>query len=464
MIKMDIEKNMGKVINLDEINRKDSRFMMKVLPIIKSCEQRHYFFIVEKDIYGNKRNSIYSDYFFSEVLGESMLNLSFNTKKNFHARFIVMFLNYILHEMVDAISNIEDLTIDNVKDFLERYSCGEIGRKSYSKVNGSQWKSSETALDAGTAITKFCYWLVTGRDKDKKLRFKMKFISRSDFEIITSYKRCRYSSKKKEVKSLKILCDYERTRNSIKRKKVVTATMYMIASLIEVANSTDKMMVFPIVLGAFVGLRQGDVCQMHRGRMVEVKKSRINDCYIDLRVDCALRDDGRYVGNIKVKREQPIYPVFLDIVNEAYAQHLELLQAKGYDTHIHGALLIDNNGKAMAYSTYYDRYQKLVEILKKSLLDIAESYNDTNAIKAYEILTEKDTEFTHHSFRHFYTQQIDKLEKNLIVTQYYRGDNSSESQNDYKGNMASSEGIKMVQKWFLDELNKLGIKSILRSI
>ena len=292
----------------------------------------------------------------------------------------------------------------------------------------------------------------------------MKFISRSDFEIITSYKRCRYSSKKKEVKSLKILCDYERTRNSIKRKKVVTATMYMIASLIEVANSTDKMMVFPIVLGAFVGLRQGDVCQMHRGRMVEVKKSRINDCYIDLRVDCALRDDGRYVGNIKVKREQPIYPVFLDIVNEAYAQHLELLQAKGYDTHIHGALLIDNNGKAMAYSTYYDRYQKLVEILKKSLLDIAESYNDTNAIKAYEILTEKDTEFTHHSLRHFYTQQIDKLEKNLIVTQYYRGDNSSESQNDYKGNMASSEGIKMVQEWFLDELNKLGIKSILRSI
>lgn len=82
MIKMDIEKNMGKVINLDEINRKESRFMMKVLPIIKSGEQRHYFFIVEKDIYGNKRNSIYSDYFFSEVLGESMLNLSFNTKKN----------------------------------------------------------------------------------------------------------------------------------------------------------------------------------------------------------------------------------------------------------------------------------------------------------------------------------------------------------------------------------------------
>lgn len=457
---MDIEKNKGKVISLDEINIEESKFMMKVLPIIKSGEQRHYFFILEKDIYGNKRNTIYSDYFFSEILGTSMLNLSFNSKKNFHARFIVMFLNYIFNEMGDAISNIEDLTIDNVRDFLQRYSCGEIGRKS-SKVNGSEWKSSDTALDAGNAITLFCYWLVTGRNKDKRLRFKMKFIRPSDFEVVTTYKKSRYSSKKQQVKRAKLLCDFERTKNLVKRKKVVTATMYMIASLIEVANSTDKMMVFPIVLGAFVGLRQGEVCQMHRGRMIEVKKSKINDCYIDLIADCALRDDGKYVGDIKVKREQPIYPVFLDITNEAYAQHLELLQAKGYDTHIHGALLIDSNGKAMSYSVYHTRYKKLVEILKENLLDIAEKYNDTNAIKAYELLTEKDTEFTHHSLRHFYTQQIDKLEKNLIVTQYYRGDNSPESQNNYKGNMASSEGIKMVQKWFLDELNKLGVKSIL---
>lgn len=461
-MKMDNEKNMGKVIKLDEINREEDRFMMKVLPIIKSGEQRHYFFILEKDIYGNKRNSIYSDYFFSEILGKSMLNLSFNTKKNFHARFIVMFLNYIFDEMVDAISNIEDLTIDNVKEFLQRYSCGEIGRIA-TKVNNNHWKNADTALDAGKSITLFCYWLVTSKDKSKRLRFKMKFISQSDFEIIPSYKKSRYNAKKEEVKRLKLLCDFERTRNSVKRKKVVTATMYLIASLIEVANSTDKMMVFPIVLGAFVGLRQGEVCQIYRGRMVEVKSSKINDGYIDLKVECALREDGKYVGNIKVKREQPIYPVFLDIVNEAYAQHLELLQAKGYDTHIHGALLIDNNGRAMSYSVYYTKYKELVEILKENLLDIAEKHNDVNAIRAYELLTEKDTEFTHHSLRHFYTQQIDKLEKNLIVTQYYRGDESTESQNDYKGNMASSEGIKMVHEWYLDELKQLGIKSILHN-
>ena len=153
--------------------------------------------------------------------------------------------------------------------------------------------------------------------------------------------------------------------------------------------------------------------------------------------------------------------MFLDIVNTAYNRHLHLLETEGYDTHIHGALIIDNKAKAMAYSTYGDRFKRLVEILKINLLELAELYNDEDAIRAYHTLTEEDTEFTHHSLRHFYTQQIDKLEKNLIVTQYYRGDTSKESQNAYKGNMASAEGIKMVQLWFLEELKRLGIESIL---
>ncbi|MDD7286053.1 MAG: hypothetical protein PUG89_00185 [Succinivibrio sp.] len=461
MRKGDIEATRDKVISLNEVSRQEVKFGQRVLPIIKNGQLRYYIFIIEEDRYGNKKDSVYSDYFFSKVLGKSMLNLSLNTKKNFHARFIVMFLNYIFNEMDDAISNIEDLTIDHVRDFLERYSSGQLGRNKCNKEGKNQWKSVNTALDAGIAITRFCYWLVTTRDKNRRLVFKMKFIDKSDFEIVTSYKKNKYTGKKEQVKSLNLLCDYERNSNKVTRKKVVTATMYLIASLIEVAQSNDPMMVFPIVLGAFVGMRQGDVGQMHRGRMVHVKNSKINDCYINLKADYALRDDGKYIGNIKVKREQPIYPVFLDVVNTAYNQHLHLLETEGYDTHIHGALLIDSKGKAMAYSTYADRFKRLVEILRINLLELAELYNDEEAIKAYDTLTEEDTEFTHHSLRHFYTQQIDKLEKNLVVTQYYRGDGSEKSQMAYKGNMASAEGIKMVQSWFLEELKKLGIKSIL---
>lgn len=461
MRKGDIEATRDKVISLNEVSRQEVKFGQRVLPIIKNGQLRHYIYIIEEDRYGNKKNSVYSDYFFSRVLGKSMLNLSLNTKKNFNARFIVMFLNYIFNEKNDTISNIEDLTIDHVRDFLERYSSGELGRNKQNKEGKTQWKGANTALDAGNAITRFCYWLVTARGKNRRLIFKMKFIAKSDFEIITSYKKNKYTGKKEQIQSLNLLCDYERNGNKVTRKKVVTATMYLIVSLIEVAKSNDPMMVFPIALGAFVGLRQGEVGQMHRGRMIHVKNSKINDCYINLKADYVLRDDGKYIGNIKVKREQPIYPVFLDVVNTAYNQHLHLLETEGYDTHIHGALLIDSKAKAMAYSTYADRFKRLVEILKINLLELAELYNDENAIKAYHTLTEEDTEFTHHSLRHFYTQQIDKLEKNLVVTQYYRGDGSEKSQMAYKGNMASAEGIKMVQSWFLEELKKLGIKSIL---
>lgn len=461
MKKDDIDTTKDKVISLDQVSRQELKFGLRVLPIIKNGQLRYYIFIIEEDRYGNKKNSVYSNYFFNRVLGKSMLNLSLNTKKNFHARFIVMFLNYIFNEMDDAISNIEDLTIDHVRDFLERYSSGELGRNKCNKEGKNQWKSSNTAFDAGNAITRFCYWLVTARDSNRRLLFKMKFIVKSDFEITTSYRKNKNNGKKEEIKSLNLLCDYERNNNKVTRKKVVTATMYMITSLIEVAKSNDPMMVFPIVLGAFVGLRQGEVVQMHRGRMIHVKNSKINDCYINLKADYALRDDGKYIGNIKIKREQPIYPVFLDVVNTAYSKHLHMLETEGYDTHIHGALLIDSKSKAMSYSTYGDRFKRLVDILKMSLLEAAELYNDENAIRAYAILTEEDTQFTHHSLRHFYTQQIDKLEKNLIVIQYYRGDGCKESQNAYKGNMASAEGIKMVHSWFFEELKKLGIESIL---
>ena len=121
------------VINLNEASRQELKFGLRVLPIIKNGQLRHYIYIIEEDRYGNKKNSVYSDYFFSRVLGKSMLNLSLNTKKNFNARFIVMFLNYIFNEMDDAISNIEDLTIDHVRDFLERYSSGQLGRNKCNK-------------------------------------------------------------------------------------------------------------------------------------------------------------------------------------------------------------------------------------------------------------------------------------------------------------------------------------------
>lgn len=46
MIKNNIETTIGKVINLNEVNKEEYKFMMKVLPIIKNGEQRHYIFIV----------------------------------------------------------------------------------------------------------------------------------------------------------------------------------------------------------------------------------------------------------------------------------------------------------------------------------------------------------------------------------------------------------------------------------
>lgn len=444
------------VIELNDIDKQQPRFMLKVLPIIKNGDMRKYLYIIHKDKYGRKTNSAFSSYFFDSVLGKSMRNLSINTKKNFHGRFINMFLNYVFYDGEDTINRIEELTVDHIQEFLEKYSCGEIGRPV-----ANRWKSADTALDAGDAISKFVYWLTTAKRKDKHLLFKMENICKNDFNISTTYKKNKYNDKKEEVKKVNRICEFEVTRSKQERKKVTRANLYIVKSLVEIARTNDPMMVFPIILGAFIGLRQGEVTQMHRGRIISFKPQDVlKDCYINLLSESMLRDDGKYVGNIKVKRKQPVYPVFLPIIDSAYRQHLKLLQSLGYDSHIHGAILIDNKGNAMSYTTYARRFQEIVEKLKLNLLELSEVYNDEDAGLAYSILTEPDTYLTHHSLRHFYTHQIDELEKNLIVTEYYRGDTAVSSQNDYKGNMASIDGIKTVQNWFYNELTKYGWNEI----
>lgn len=102
----------NKIMMLDEIDIQQPRFMLKILPIIKNGEMREYLYIVHRDKNGHKMNSLFSNYFFDKVLGKSMRNLSINTKKNFHGRFIVMFLNYVFYESEDTIESIEDLTIE----------------------------------------------------------------------------------------------------------------------------------------------------------------------------------------------------------------------------------------------------------------------------------------------------------------------------------------------------------------
>ena len=66
-----------------------------------------------------------------------------------------------------------------------------------------------------------------------------------------------------------------------------------------------------------------------------------------------------------------------------------------------------------------------------------------------------------HSLRYLYTQSLEKLESNAFTIMYYRGDEVVESQNTYRGNTNTIEGIKKIMDSMKGELDKYGFDSIL---
>ncbi|MDU1687429.1 MAG: hypothetical protein E6843_11890, partial [Clostridium perfringens] len=177
-----------------------------------------------------------------------------------------------------------------------------------------------------------------------------------------------------------------------------------------------------IILGAFCGLRAGEIVQIHRERLKGFE-SEVLGCYIDLSKDDILRSDGKLTGNIKIKKNLMVYEGFSEIVKFYYKKHIDFLISKGLNTNIFGALFLNDNGTAMLEKTYLKRYNKLTSLLYKNIVLLAEKGVD-DAILEKDIL--ETGKLTPHSLRYFFTQFLDEYaEENPISIANYRGDSNN---------------------------------------
>ena len=429
-------------------------FFIKVVPQIVNDELREYVYICKRNENGLASLTYYSGFFFAKVCDRNMINLATNTKLNAYGRYIVTFLNYIFYESEDKIVDIRDLKLDLVNEYLEKHSRGSLANQKRG------WKNKGVADEAAMAITYFIYWLTTSRINNRKT-LGLKYIKNSLFKTEKYLSYNPHTGSRKEKERLKSIGVYQTTQDNKSRKKVVTANLFSIKALIDISKKNDPMMTFGIVLGAFVGLREGGIVQMTKDRISPYSPLNVLEgCSIDLYNNNMTRGDGKGMGSIKISRKQPVYEAFLQIFDKAYSEHLELLKKLGYDKNKYGALFIDDKGHAMSPRTYLNRFYRLVKIMKNVFLDEALAGN-IYAAKEYEKLIDADNRLTPHSLRHFYTQTIEKLEKDLLVVQYYRGDNAIESQEVYKGNMSSVEGLERVTNSMKEELEKYGFDSII---
>lgn len=184
---------------------------------------------------------------------------------------------------------------------------------------------------------------------------------------------------------------------------------------------------FAICLQGFAGLRPGEVCNVRqetspigRGIIVKMSDNKMKSVEIDLTVEYLLRSDGIYCGKIKKERKQCVYPAFLEAFEKAYEFHKKQLSGKAEKEYM--PMFIGRSGKAMTYSSYLEKFHKLInEYVRPILL----KSDDVDCRLYGQLLYEKT--LSPHALRHFYSVQLVLMGEDVAGIQYWRGDSNPES-------------------------------------
>lgn len=373
--------------------------------------------------------------FLSDKIGKfSLKNKSPNTIKNFYLTFIIRFLNFIFNDCDTPISAIEDLTLEMVEEFLNKFSQGKLPND-----EKNSWRSGETVDKATTAINYFIYWLCWKKDSSRRKVFKMKYIKESDFDFSRVIKNSKSGYASGEYKRLEPIVEPRKTTSIRTREKAVEAGAYTVKKLIEVAQKNDPIMVFGIILGAYCGLRVGFITQLYEGRLKGFQKGKDFGAYIDFTHEAILRSDNKPTSKLKSRVNVPIYPGCTQIVYKYYQEHIAILKSKGLYPNKYGALFVTERGKAMPHKTYLSRFERLNKLVEIVINEEA-SEGILEAIVEQQILARG--KLTPHSLRHYYKQLIEKCERNSRVVQYYLTHKSLDSQLDYAVSAATEDGLR----------------------
>lgn len=200
-------------------------------------------------------------------------------------------------------------------------------------------------------------------------------------------------------------------------------------------------LLFGVILQLCAGLREGEVVNVRRsdstyygGIRYTKENGRFTSFEVDLTKEYLIRSDGKATGGIKRGRIQGVYPVFLEIVQDAYEEHLKIVDID--DIEPEAPMFVNTKrsatiGKKMAISkqSYCKRINKIIfstvvpELLKS---------NDSE-LKIFGMLLNENN-WGLHAFRHWFSVQLVLNGEDLNGIAFWRGDTSLESAYTYLQN------------------------------
>ena len=339
--------------------------------------------------------------------------------------YVIKFLNYVFG--VKRITSLDQLTLDMIKDFLMNYGLGSLpGDKRHRK-------KSTVEICVNTILDFLTLYL-----KERKGKA---ILSPSDLYEITSYTNKRGRLIKRKEPKFDIYVDDSQTEQAIFRDMPNSAFEMLFAHIAEYHK--DLLMV--VALGAFVGLRPSEACNVRRedsplgaGILFHQSEGETFKVEIDLRREMPLRSDLKPTGRIKKERMQAVPYIFLEVFLDTYNNYMSYLEGKRYERD-YGPLNLNKQGKALTYAVYYQRFHR---IIREEMIPIFLKSDDAEVVFFGHLLQEHN--ISPHIFRHWYTTQlvlagISEISELMSA----RGDKSPESAWVYlqnKGEIAKQYG------------------------
>lgn len=338
--------------------------------------------------------------------------------------YICQFLNYVFFEKYSLfkITKIEDITINHGNKFINDYANGLTGRKVKNSDGSPKIKNRATINQAMMELGSFFTFIQKEYGINAKNIFNEKI-----FTTVT-----RLNPKTKKVEDYKKPCFLinlnEYPSETVQLRNIPTGAVAILFKLCDIYYPEIKL---ALALQAFGGLRAGEVCNCRQeispygGTKLTRMGSKLIHFELDLRRKLVMRSDHVDVGNIKTPGKQAIYEPFLDVFDDIYIKHMKWLKKQPFEPE-YAPLFLTEEGMAMTYKSYKDKFQRLANThLKEALLksEDTELQDFGKQLNQYKLST--------HALRHWYTVQLvlDGLSATEIATR--RRDSSLDSATSY---------------------------------
>ncbi|HEY5557555.1 hypothetical protein [Acetobacterium sp.] len=336
---------------------------------------------------------------------------------------VCWFLNKIFIE--HDFTSIEELTYNNIKAIFQTFAIGE-----YNKTNTPPKKETVSKR----IITVFAFLSKYYDQHKNEVSFDYtanELYKQKEIVIRNNYKK---TTRKIELVPNIVL---NKPRISILNKNRELPESFLPCILLA-ARQYAPNLVLPIMLQAFCGLREGEVCNISYSQLVSLQKN-----YYTIDVNNLDFVTDTPIGNVKIIRRQPVYPDFKEILEKETQNYLILINQKfkhNVDLNKDNApAFYSIQGRPLAVQTYC-RYVK--SLFNRYGLPKIEKYIASLHIYEHKqkyamyIDRYKEEYPGAHMFRHFYTLYLISHIKNINAMQLmaWRGDRSMESSIAYINN------------------------------